>query len=88
MERTSWRSKFIFVLIVYFAGFASAIYCLAPVPDEKDCQFSKDSFAYSVLKSDRFAKSFNTGMRKCLYYGKNTAKRLSVYVNKKFGGKH
>jgi hypothetical protein len=25
-----WRSKFIFLLVVYFAGFATAIYCLAP----------------------------------------------------------
>ena len=25
-----WRSKFIFLLIVYFAGFATAIYYLAP----------------------------------------------------------
>ena len=25
-----WRSKFVFVLIVYFAGFATAIYCLCP----------------------------------------------------------
>ena len=25
-----WRSKFIFLLVVYFAGFATAIYYLAP----------------------------------------------------------
>jgi hypothetical protein len=25
-----WRSKFIFLMLVYFAGFATAIYCLAP----------------------------------------------------------
>jgi len=29
----AWRSKFIFLLIVYFAGFATAIYILVPVPE-------------------------------------------------------
>ncbi len=32
-----WRSKFIFLLIVYFAGFATAIYYLAP-SDRGQCQ--------------------------------------------------
>lgn len=80
----SWRSKLIFVLIVYFIGFASAIYCLAPTPDEKACQFPKKSFAYSVLKSDKFAKSFNVEMHKYLHYGKDTAKRLSFFLKQKF----
>lgn len=79
----SWRSKLIFLLIVYFAGFATAIYCLAPVPDEQSSRFSEKSFAYSALKSDEFAKSFNVGMHKCLYYGKDTAKRLSVFLKQK-----
>ncbi len=79
----SWRSKLIFVLIVYFIGFASAIYCLAPAPDEKACRFSKKSFAYSALKSDKFAKSFNVEMHKYLYYGKDTAKRLSIFLKRK-----
>jgi hypothetical protein len=26
----SWRSKFLFMLIIYFAGFATAVYHLAP----------------------------------------------------------
>jgi hypothetical protein len=32
-----WRSKFIFLLVVYFAGFATAIYYLAP-SDRGQCQ--------------------------------------------------
>ena len=31
-----WRSKFLFMLIVYFAGFATAIYTLAPATDRPD----------------------------------------------------
>jgi hypothetical protein len=79
----AWRNKFIFLFVVYFAGFASAIYCLAPAPDAKACRPSEKGFAYSALKSDDFAKSFNVGMRKCLYYGKEAAKRVSVYLKQK-----
>ena len=80
-----WRSKLIFLLIVYFAGFATAIYCLAPVSDEHACLPSDRGFAYSAIKSDEFAKSFNVGMHKCLYYGKGAAKRASAYLKEKRG---
>ncbi|MGA1979173.1 MAG: hypothetical protein ABSG99_01215 [Sedimentisphaerales bacterium] len=78
------RSKLIFLLIVYFAGFATAIYCLAPAPDAQACRFSEKSFAYSALKSDEFAKSFNVGMHKFLYYSKDAAKRLSAFLKQKY----
>lgn len=78
-----FRTKIVFVLIIYFAGFASAIYCLAPVPAEasarrveKDIKVEKEverEFGYSVLKSDEFANSFNVGMRKCLDFSKKAA---------------
>jgi hypothetical protein len=79
----AWRSKLILLLIVYFAGFATAIYCLAPAPDAKAYRPSQKGFANSALKSDNFAKSFNAEMRKCLYYGKNAAKRLSIFLKQK-----
>lgn len=79
----AWRSKLIFLLIVYFAGFATAIYCLAPVPDEQLCKPSEKSFAYSALKSDEFAQSFNVGMHKCLDFGKDAARRVSAFLKQK-----
>jgi hypothetical protein len=82
-----WRSKFTFLLVVYFAGFATAIYCLAPAPDAKAIRPSKRGFGYSALKSDDFAKSFNIGMRKCLYYGKDASKRFSAFLKEKNDGK-
>ena len=84
----TWRSKLIFLLIVYFAGFATAIYCLAPVPDEKLCQLSKKSFAYSALKSDEFAQSFNIGMHKCLDFGKDAVQRVSAFLKQKLDDRH
>ena len=63
-----WRGKIIFLLIVYFAGFATTIYCLVPVPEN---QPAEKSFVYSAFKSDEFAQSFNAGMHKCVDFGNN-----------------
>ncbi len=79
-----WRIKFIFLLIVYFAGFATAIYCLAPVPDSQVSQSCEESFVYSALKSDEFAQSFNTGMHKCLDFGKDAAWRVGKFIKQKY----
>ena len=81
------RSKFIFLLIVYFAGFATAIYCLAPVTDEAYVSTDK-GFAHSAIKSDEFAKSFNIKMRKCLHYSEDAAQRASAYLKQKLDDKH
>lgn len=78
-----WRSKLIFLLIVYFAGFATAIYCLAPVTDERACEISEKGFAYSALKSDEFAESFNVKMHKCLDYSKDAVQRMGALMKQK-----
>lgn len=85
---TAWRSKLIFLLIVYFAGFATAIYCLAPAPDEKSRNKkarkpADKGFAYSAVKSDEFAKSCNVVIYKGLHYGKDAAKYIGVYLKQK-----
>ena len=77
------KSKFVLLLIVYFAGFATAIYCLAPVPDNQDCDADSSSFSYSALKSDEFAKSFNSGMHKCLDFIKDTSCQAGDYIKQK-----
>lgn len=77
----TWRGKLVFLLIIYFAGFATAIYTLAPVPEN---QTRKKTFAYSALKSDEFAKSFNTGMRKCLDFSKDVAYRAGRFIKQKY----
>ncbi|MDD5063920.1 MAG: hypothetical protein PHQ35_04060 [Phycisphaerae bacterium] len=79
-----WRGKLIFLLIVYFAGFATAIYCIVPVSDEHIRRSSNRGFAHSAVKSDEFAKSFNVKMHKCLDYSKDAAKRMNTYLKEKF----
>jgi len=89
-----WRTKFIFLLIVYFAGFATAIYTLAPVPENKANASANSSFlrsktageknsVFSALKSDEFAKSFNTGIHKCIDFGKDAVWRTAKFIKQK-----
>jgi len=78
-----WRSKLIFLLIIYFAGFVTAIYCLAPVPKNQASQADQKSFAYSILKSDEFAKSFSRGLHKCIDFAKDATKQAGTYVKDK-----
>jgi hypothetical protein len=80
----TWRGKFVFLLIIYFAGFATAIYTLAPVPENQARQPREKSFTYSAFKSDEFAQSFNTGMHKCLDYGKDFAWRMGKFIKQKY----
>jgi hypothetical protein len=75
-----WRSKIIFLLVVYFAGFATAIYCLAPVPEKYAASPEQKSFVYSLFKSDDFAKSFNSGIHKCLDFGKDAAQQAGKFI--------
>ena len=78
-----WRSRFVFTLIVYFAGFATAIYALAPAPKSETTQESKRSKPYAQFDSQEFVASFNTGMHKCLEFGKEAAQRTAKIVKEK-----
>ena len=80
----TWRGKLVFLLIVYFAGFATAIYTLAPVPENQARQSREKSFTYSALKTDEFAQSFNTGMHKCLVFGRDFAWRMGKFIKQKY----
>ena len=81
-----WRSKLIFLLVVYFAGFATAIYCLAPVAENQANQSCEKGFIFSAFKSDEFAQSFNVGMHKCLVFAKDAACRAGKFVKQEIEG--
>jgi len=76
-----WRSKFIFLFIVYFAGFATAIYMLAPAPENQAHQ-SGDT-THLDFNSEKFVKSFNSGMHRCVDLGKEAAQRTARYIKEK-----
>ena len=78
-----WRSKFICILLVFFAGFATAIYTLAPPPEGKIARDSDKSSPESKFNSEEFVESFNTGMHKCLEFGKEAARRTAKLLKDK-----
>jgi hypothetical protein len=78
-EMRGGRKRIMHLFVIYFAGFATAIYCLVPVPQQANAP-SKKTFAYSVFKSDQFACSFSSGMHKCLAFAKDAAGRASKFV--------
>ena len=78
-----WRSKFIFIFIVYFAGFSTAIYLLAPPPENESGKFNEKGLITSSFDSEEFIASFNTGMHKCVDFGKEAALRTAKFIKDK-----
>ena len=78
-----WRSRFIFTLVVFFAGFATAIYTLAPAPEGKGIEHSDKNSLESKFNSEEFVENFNTGMHKCLEFGKKAALRTGKLLREK-----
>jgi hypothetical protein len=75
-----WKAKFVFLLMVYFAGFATAIYCLMPAPE---AQMSGESSEHSAARAEQFAQSFNVGMHKCLEVAKDVTLEASRLIKQK-----
>jgi hypothetical protein len=78
-----WRTKFVFLLIVYAAGFATAVYCLAPAPDQKLQQPLQLAQVGSALNSQELVKSFNSGMHKCIGFSKEAAIEAAKLIRTK-----
>lgn len=80
-----WRTKLVCLLIVYCAGFATAIYFLAPTPDGKSSSLHLSQVT-SAVKAQDLAKSFNSGIHKCLGLSKEAteeaAKMLRAELDK------
>ncbi len=78
-----WRAKLIFLLVVYFTGFATAIYCLAPAPNT-GFEGDQKQFAACALKSDDFAVAFNSGLHKCVRFGRKAALQTAYFFKEKY----
>jgi hypothetical protein len=79
-----WRNKLIFLLVVYFFGFATAVYCPAPVPQNTGNRTGEKSFAHSALKSDEFATAVNEGLHKVINFGKSAALRTANLIKQEY----
>ncbi len=79
-----FRNKLIFACIIYVAGFATAIYCLAPAPDESPNSEMQATLFKMKIKSNDFAQSFNTGLHKSVGFGKEVAKHAGKVIREKY----
>lgn len=77
-----WRMKFLFLLIVYCAGFATAVYCLAPTPESGDGKPVQLAQLPGSIDSQALARSVNSGIHKCVDLGKVAAADLAKRIQK------
>lgn len=75
-----WRAKLVFTLVVFFAGFATAVYALSPAPEGNADGSEYKTVIDSLLKSEDFAGSFNSGIHKCIEFGKEGIERSARYI--------
>ena len=78
-----WRTKFVFLLVVYFAGFATAVYSLAPAPEPDDQSSLQAAQVHSALKSEELARAVNSGMHKCIDFRKEAAQEVAKRIREK-----
>ena len=78
-----FRTRFFFLLVVYFAGFATAVYILSPTPEAGNTEPGRAQNFKSGLKSEQFTQAINSGMHKCVGLGKDIAERAGVLIKEK-----
>ena len=82
-----WRSKVLLALIIYFAGFATAIYYLAPDDAKANAGARKaGGFGFgsqvSESKSGDFGKIAGASMRKFVTFAEEKAVQLGETIKK------
>ena len=87
-----WRSKLLFILIVYFAGFATAVYFLAPVDEEMTAsgnsgesyqhrQFNTDQ--HRQFDTEQFAQVTSARLHKFFSFAGDKASEVSELIKEK-----
>ena len=75
-----WRTKFVFMLIIYSAGFATAIYLTAPPPNEGGASQSPKNRLSGTVDSRKLAVAMNTGIHKVADLSKELAIRATALI--------
>ena len=74
------------MFILYFAGFATAVYILAPQPDTAQIQINGQEVVKAKIAnfdSQEFIQTFNSGLHKGIFFGKEAAIYLSKFIKEK-----
>ena len=78
-----WRTKFVFMLIVYASGFATAIYLTAPTPGEGRASHSQKNSPQATVDARKLACAMNSGMHKVAGLSKELAIRASALIKER-----
>jgi len=83
------RNTLLLAMITFFAGFATAIYTLAPSYDKAGgSKITKLHSKEVSTKSTEFALKFNSGMRKCLSFAEEKAVEIGQTVKVKLSERY
>lgn len=75
-----WRAKFVFLLMVYVAGFATAVYVMAPPQEGQGISFNSKPRLRHTIQPSEFAQSVNVGLGKCADMSKTIAEHASAVI--------
>ncbi len=79
-----WRSKLLFILIVYFAGFATAVYFLAPVDEEMTASGnSGESYRQRQFDTEQFAQATSARLHEFFSFAGDKASEVSELIKEK-----
>ncbi len=84
-----WRSKLLFMLIVYFAGFATAVYFLAPVDEGMTASDnSGESYMHRQFDTEHFAQETSKRLHEFFSFAGDKASEVSGLVKEKLAQSH
>ncbi|MCK5172224.1 MAG: hypothetical protein KAR47_02465 [Planctomycetes bacterium] len=80
-----WRSRILRTLIIYFAGFATAIYVLVPVTEKTEEPIERVSVrqSHNGFKSEDFVETVSAKMHRFAGFAEEKAVELSKLVRAK-----
>ena len=75
------RNKFIFLVLVYFTGYSTAIYNLVPASDDRAYE---SSFAYSEVRSGELIVSYSKLLHDGVAFGKSATLRTANLIKQAY----
>ena len=78
---SGFRAKFIILLIVYFAGFATAVYLFTPVSQQNNKSVQTDPD--HSFTTNWFVQTLNTGLHGAVDVTKTVTYNASTYIRQR-----
>lgn len=78
-----WRARFVFLLMIYVAGFMTAVYVMTPTQEGQGFSFKSKDQLRDAIQPSQFAQSVNAGLSKCADMSKTIAGHASVVIKQR-----